>query len=345
MTVELRTSAGTPYTAGLPVPVELRSSSPTAEFSLGQGGPWTTTLTDIDPLRPESDDLLRPRHDRGHGRHRGRVAGQNGRDASPNGDRHDAAGNDDRLGADRDGDDTTPDDLFCRQRAGLPLRMLTRRRRRASPAVPPSPASLHAATTRRRRTTHGDRARDRRRRRDADAVPAARAPSSGLVTRRCSAPVSARLGRSATSLRRRLGGGGQCPSSRRYRPAPSDPVAVVPQPRVSVAAPALRALTAAPVAVARSGRMATFSIRFWVSERARLRAVVTPLRSTRPLALRRGTILAGTGWPPPGRLVTTTVARAARMYCTHGWAPSGSFVVAPISCGSRPWRPTAERAR
>ena len=30
---------------GLPVPVELRSSSPTAEFSLAQGGPWTATLS------------------------------------------------------------------------------------------------------------------------------------------------------------------------------------------------------------------------------------------------------------------------------------------------------------
>jgi uncharacterized repeat protein (TIGR01451 family) len=45
MTVELRTSSGTVYTAGLPVTVELSSSSATGEFSTTSGGPWTTTLT------------------------------------------------------------------------------------------------------------------------------------------------------------------------------------------------------------------------------------------------------------------------------------------------------------
>ena len=44
MTVELRTSSGTSYTAGLPVPVELSSSSPTGELSTTSSGPWTATL-------------------------------------------------------------------------------------------------------------------------------------------------------------------------------------------------------------------------------------------------------------------------------------------------------------
>jgi hypothetical protein len=44
LTVELQTSAGTPYTAGVPVMVELSSSSPTAELSASPGGPWTATL-------------------------------------------------------------------------------------------------------------------------------------------------------------------------------------------------------------------------------------------------------------------------------------------------------------
>jgi uncharacterized repeat protein (TIGR01451 family) len=44
-TVELRTSSGTPYTAGLPVTVELSSSSGTGEFSTTSGGPWTATLS------------------------------------------------------------------------------------------------------------------------------------------------------------------------------------------------------------------------------------------------------------------------------------------------------------
>jgi uncharacterized repeat protein (TIGR01451 family) len=45
LTVELRTSSGTPYTAGMPVTVELSSSSPTGEFSTTTGGPWTATLS------------------------------------------------------------------------------------------------------------------------------------------------------------------------------------------------------------------------------------------------------------------------------------------------------------
>jgi len=45
LTVELRTSGGTAYTAGLPVTVELTSSSATGEFSNSSSGPWTATLT------------------------------------------------------------------------------------------------------------------------------------------------------------------------------------------------------------------------------------------------------------------------------------------------------------
>ena len=56
--------------------------------------------------------------------------------------------------------------------------------------------------------------------------------------------------------------------------------------------------------------MATFSVRFWVSEHARLRAVVTPLRSTRALALRPGTVLAGARLAATRLAATTTVTRA-----------------------------------
>jgi uncharacterized repeat protein (TIGR01451 family) len=45
ITLELRTSSGTAYTAGLPVTVELSSSSPTGELSTSSGGPWTATLS------------------------------------------------------------------------------------------------------------------------------------------------------------------------------------------------------------------------------------------------------------------------------------------------------------
>jgi uncharacterized repeat protein (TIGR01451 family) len=44
MTVELRTSSGTAYAAGLPLTVQLSSSSPTGEFSAGPDGPWAATL-------------------------------------------------------------------------------------------------------------------------------------------------------------------------------------------------------------------------------------------------------------------------------------------------------------
>ena len=44
LTVALQTSAGTAYTAGVPVTVTLSSSSPTAELSTGPGGPWSSTL-------------------------------------------------------------------------------------------------------------------------------------------------------------------------------------------------------------------------------------------------------------------------------------------------------------
>lgn len=43
--VELQTSSGIAYTAGVPVPVELATTSATAELSPGAGGPWTPTLT------------------------------------------------------------------------------------------------------------------------------------------------------------------------------------------------------------------------------------------------------------------------------------------------------------
>ena len=45
LTVELRTSAGAAYAAGLPVAVTLSSSSPSAELSTSAAGPWSSTLT------------------------------------------------------------------------------------------------------------------------------------------------------------------------------------------------------------------------------------------------------------------------------------------------------------
>jgi uncharacterized repeat protein (TIGR01451 family) len=44
LTVELQTSTGTAYTAGVPVTVTLSSSSSTGELSTSTAGPWTSTL-------------------------------------------------------------------------------------------------------------------------------------------------------------------------------------------------------------------------------------------------------------------------------------------------------------
>ena len=44
LTVELQTSTGIAYTAGVPVALELTTSSPTAELAPGPEGPWTATL-------------------------------------------------------------------------------------------------------------------------------------------------------------------------------------------------------------------------------------------------------------------------------------------------------------
>ncbi|HWL33574.1 MAG TPA: DUF11 domain-containing protein [Gaiellaceae bacterium] len=44
LTVELQTSAGTAYTAGVPVTVALSSSTTTGELATTAGGPWTTSL-------------------------------------------------------------------------------------------------------------------------------------------------------------------------------------------------------------------------------------------------------------------------------------------------------------
>src|SRR5207342_2686823 len=44
LTVTLETATGIPYTAGLPVTVELSSSSPTGELAASPDGPWAPSL-------------------------------------------------------------------------------------------------------------------------------------------------------------------------------------------------------------------------------------------------------------------------------------------------------------
>ena len=77
----------------------------------------------------------------------------------------------------------------------------------------------------------------------------------------------------------------------------------------TVAAPALRAVGTTPASVARRGATATVSVRFRITDAARLQARVTPLRSTRALPLLAGTTFAGSRSTTVRTAATTTVAR------------------------------------
>jgi hypothetical protein len=74
------------------------------------------------------------------------------------------------------------------------------------------------------------------------------------------------------------------------------------------AAPALR--TVVSPRVTRRGRIATVAVRFSVSERARLRATIAAVGSSRSLILLPGTLLAATRTTTGRTMATATVARA-----------------------------------
>ena len=76
--------------------------------------------------------------------------------------------------------------------------------------------------------------------------------------------------------------------------------------------PALRLLPGVRAKVARRGAIAVISVRFSVSEAAKLEARLTPRRSQKPLTLLRGTSLAGTRTARLRSNATATVLRPAR---------------------------------
>ncbi len=298
VTVELRTSAGTPYTAGLPVPVELRSSSPTAEFSLAQGGPWTATLsTSIVSGQSATSFFVRG----SSGGSAEIVASAPGKtaavqavtiaappaDTTPPETAIDSAptGTVTVTDATISFSASEPDARFECSLDGSPFTACT----------PPAAYSGLA------NGTHVFDVRAIDAAGNIDSSPARASwvvepppPAVAPVTPAPSPPPA---------------GGGSSGTVPVVAPPGNDPVTVAPRPS-RVVPLGLRALTTSPILVARSRGMATISVRFWVSEHARLRAVVTPLRSTRALALRPGTVLAGARLAATRLAATTTVTRA-----------------------------------
>jgi hypothetical protein len=204
LTVELRTSNGTAYTAGLPVPVQLSSSSPTGEFSTSGSGPWTVTLATPIASGQSATSVY----------YRDAVAGSATIAAAAAGKT--AAAQTVTISA-----DTTP------------------------PAPPPPSAGGAPAPE------------------PADGAPAVVTPVALPVT---------------------------------SPPTPPPP-------------PKLRVVGTAPAVVKRHGSTADASIRFLVSDAARLNARVTPLGSTRAIALLAGTTFAGKRSITTLQTATTSVPR------------------------------------
>ena len=279
MTVELRTSSGTAYTAGLAVTVELSSSSPTGEFSTSNGGPWTATLaTSIASGQS--------------------VTGFYFRDAS------------------------SGSATIVAAAAGKTAATQT-----VTIAVPPADTTPPETTL--------------------DSGPAGTLASSaasmsftaneagarfecsldGMPFAACTSPASySGLANGAHAFEvRAIDAAGNVDSSpargnwtvetSASPPAPPPPSSVIDPPAPlrprSVALPTLRIVGTTPTVMARRGATASVSIRFWISDAARLQARVTPLRSTRAVPLLPGTSFAGSRSTTIRTTATATVTRGA----------------------------------
>ena len=84
------------------------------------------------------------------------------------------------------------------------------------------------------------------------------------------------------------------------------------------APPTLRVVGTTRAVVTRAGATAHVSVRFWVSEPARLQARVTPLRSRRAFALLPGTTFAGSRSTTTRPTATTTVPHSLPRHITKG---------------------------
>jgi uncharacterized repeat protein (TIGR01451 family) len=322
LTVELRTSSGIAYTAGLPVQVELSSSSPTGEFSTSPDGPWASTLAT--PIASGES-----------------VAGFYYRDAG--------AGSATILAA------------AAGKTAATQTVTITAAPMEPAPATAPPPAggsgssgssggsgpdlfvqssAMPAAPAIGTTITYAIRVKNL-------GAPASRAlvtvqlPSqveyvasqsdrgpgcTGTTVLACDLDFLAGELVATVLIQAVVRGPGTLTltATSSARPGDVQPgndsasvVSVIDPPAPllppSVVAPTLRAVGTPPAAVARRGAAATVSIRFRTSGPARLHARVTPLRSTRAISLLSGTSLAGSR-SSTLRATATTMVTGAGVY-------------------------------
>ena len=310
LTVELQTSTGTPYTAGVPVTVALSSSSSTGELATGPGGPWTATLTT--PIASGVSSTSFYYRDAGVGSATitaaaaGKVTATQSvtvgtappsPPASPS-SRAAAAGRR-RISSSR-----RPRHLLRRPSATRSRTCSTSgtsaglrrahsspfsfRRRWPTPAASRTAGRLHRCGDARMRSRL-PRRRPRRDRADQRRRPRAR-----------DAGFQRRLLRAAERL---AAGERHGPRRHRRRAAADDPCTRAGPPR----APRSRD----PARASRARGVATLSVRFSVGGAARLEARVTPLRSTRPITLLAGTSLAGARATKAQPAAAARVSRAA----------------------------------
>jgi uncharacterized repeat protein (TIGR01451 family) len=295
ITVELRTGSGTAYTAGVPVTVQLSSSSPTGEFSVGPEGPWTTTLATSIASGTSGSSLHFRDPSSGAVTITAAAAGKT------------AATQAITITA-PPVEATQPLPPASGSTSGSGPDLITE-----ASAVQPAPAVGTTVTyTISVKNLGGPAARafvtaQLPSQVDYAASRADRGPGcTGATTLTCDLDFLA--GDLVATVRIdavvREAGTLTLTATSSAQPGDVQPandvatvVTVVAAPRSSRPAaavqPTLRAVGATPTVMARRGATAAFSIRFRVSGAARLQARITPLRSTRAIALLPGTTLAG----------------------------------------------------
>jgi uncharacterized repeat protein (TIGR01451 family) len=313
-TVELRTNAGTAYTAGLPVTVELSSSSPTGEFATTSVGPWTSTLaTTIATGQSAASFYVRD----ATGGSATIVAAATGKTAAtqavtiaappaqpappvtppPSGASGGSGGSGPDLSIQAGAAPAAPG-IGTTVTYVLTVRNLGAPASRAFVAVQlPSQVAYVSSQSDRGPGCTGTTALTC----DLDFL------SGDLVATVLVQAVVREPGTLTLTATSSAQPGDIQPANDTARVmtviAPAAPL--LPP---AVAAPTLRLVSATP-AVARRGQTATVSIRFRISDRARLQARVTPLRSTRALPLLAGTSLAGSRSKAVRTTATATVTQ------------------------------------
>ena len=290
ITIELRTHAGGAYTAGLPVPVQLSSSSPTAGFSTAPGGPWTATLTT--PIASGASTTSAYFRDLESGTP-AIVAATPGKIAASQTVTVTAP------------DTTPPETTLDSAPTGTVDVTSASLSFSANEPVAGFECSLDGAAfagcsspilyTGLGEGLHNFAVRAVDAAGNVDATPA---QTSWTV--RVTAPGGGG------------GGGGLPPVATPVAPiTPVTPVIPTPAPPAPRAVPdpppTLRVVGRTTSGLMRNGRVRQIALRFWVSERAQLLVRVTPLGSTRPLSLLPGTTLGGRRSPVPRATMTATV--------------------------------------